>query len=75
MSKQKKKRNKRYQGEDAKTNTTGSAPVVHRYQAVQRGPVGEWWHRRKRVVKPLAITVTAISFVAWLLVELFRTLA
>lgn len=73
MSKNKKKRNKRYQGDDAKiSNATSSQPVVHRYQAVERSAAGEWWHSHKKVIKPTAIITAAVGIISWLLFELIR---
>jgi hypothetical protein len=47
MSRKHKKRNKPYTGEEA----TPQQPVVHRYTAVVRSPMGEWWHEHKRQAK------------------------
>ncbi|HRK40724.1 MAG TPA: hypothetical protein PLN95_01435 [Candidatus Saccharibacteria bacterium] len=72
MSK-KKKRTKRYSGEDAKVQQAGSSePVVHRYEAVERSRLGEWWHERKRMVKISAVIAALSAGVIWLLVELFQ---
>lgn len=72
MSK-KKKRTKRYSGEDAKTvNAVSSDPVVHRYEAVERSRLGEWWQGRKRTVKVGGIIVGVLGVIGWLLFELFR---
>ena len=68
MAKKPKKRNKPYTGADAKTQT----PVVHRYQAVQRSKLGEWWHERKRIVKFIAIAVGAVGLLVWLVFEFLR---
>ena len=68
MSKRHKKRTKRYQGEDA----ASSAPeqVVHHYEAVDRGRVGQWWFEHKKVTLTAA-KVGAIGLaVVWLLYEL-----
>ena len=46
MSRKPKKRNKPYTGQDAAVK-----PTVHRYQAIVRSPVGEWWHDHKKQVK------------------------
>ncbi len=72
MSK-KKKRTKRYSGEDAKVQQAGSSePVVHRYEAVERSRLGEWWHERKRMVKISAVIAALSAGIIWLLVELFQ---
>jgi hypothetical protein len=66
MSKNRKKRNKPYTGVDA----APAGPTVHRYVAVQRSPLGEWWHTRKKAVI-LGLKIAGITaIVAWLLYEL-----
>lgn len=65
----KKKRNKVYKGEDA---AAPSKPTVHKYTAVQRSKVGQWWHEKKRFAKPVIITTIIVLAIVWLLVELFR---
>ena len=72
MSKKQKKRTKRYQGEDAKqTTAASSAPVVHRYEAVERSRFSEWLQPRKRALKLGGAIVGGGAAVVWLLVELF----
>ena len=72
MSK-KKKRTKRYSGEDAKVQQADSSePVVHRFEAVERSAVGEWWHEKKRVVKIGALIAAVLIGATWLLIELFQ---
>lgn len=67
MSKKQKKRNKPYTGIDA----VPSQPVVHKYVAVQRSPLGEWWHARKKAII-LGLKVAGVTtIVVWLLYELF----
>jgi hypothetical protein len=67
MSKKHKKRNKPYTGADA----TPTQPVIHRYVAVQRSPLGEWWHtRRKAIILGSKIGAVAV-IVMYLLYELF----
>lgn len=67
MSRTHKKRNKPYTGEDAV-----KPPTVHRYQAVVRSPLGEWWQDNKRRFKIGAI-VAAIAFVVvYAIYELIR---
>ncbi|HKX72932.1 MAG TPA: hypothetical protein VJM32_02885 [Candidatus Saccharimonadales bacterium] len=66
MSKKNKKRNKPYTGADA----APSQPVVHKYIAVQRSPLGEWWHTRKKGII-LGAKIGGVSIiVAYLLYEL-----
>jgi hypothetical protein len=65
MSKKTKKRNKPYTGENAV-----GAPVLHRYQAVTRSPLGEWWHDNKKRVRVYAIVAGVAIMVVFLVVEL-----
>ena len=71
-NKKSKKRTKRYQGEDAKLPTSAAQPIVHRFEAVDRGPLQQWWHDKKRVVKVSALTAGGVVIFAWLLFELFQ---
>lgn len=71
MSKKSKKRTKRYQGEDAKTPLkTSSEPIIHRYEAVERNRLQEWWHTNKRIVKIAGYTGGGLFLLGWLLFEL-----
>lgn len=47
MAKQKKKRNKKYQGNDAKAST----PTVLRVSAEERSRFREWWLTYRQLVK------------------------
>lgn len=68
MSKQKKKRTKRYQGADAKT----ARPNIIRVEAVKRSKTGQWWHDNRRRVY-IALAMAAVVFVLSLVVvEIFR---
>lgn len=73
MARRNKKRNKQYTGEDAKRlQPAETQQTVHRYEAVDRGRIGQWWFEKKRTVK-IAAGVTAIVLILiWLVVELFR---
>jgi len=64
----KKKRNKVYTGADA----AAQGPTIHRYKAVQRSKLGQWWHEKKRVVKIVSITAIILLIIVWLIYELFR---
>lgn len=66
----KKKRNKKYQGEDAKQNAPSVEPTIHRYEAVQRTALGEWWQGKKRLAKPVAITGGIAIVAIWLIIEI-----
>lgn len=68
MTKQKKKRNKVYTGQDASV----SRPVVTRISAVKRNKVQQWWFEKKRIAKPVLITAGVVIVVVWLLTELVR---
>lgn len=70
MAKQKKKRNKSYTGADASV----TRPTVTRIQAANRNKVTQWWHEKKRIAKPVIITVLVLAVIVWLLIELFRTI-
>lgn len=70
MSKHKKKRNKQYTGADAAASTKG--PVVHRYVAVQRSPLGEWWHDHKRAAKITGIVAGGGTLAIWFIYEGLR---
>lgn len=72
MSKKPKKRTKRYQGEDAKHRNTATDGTVHRFEAVERSRLSEWWQGKKRVAKVGAIAIAGVTGVTWLLVELFQ---
>lgn len=71
MGKQKKKRNKKYTGRDAAM----TRPSITRVQAVNRSRLGQWWHDRKRVLKPILIVSTVVIVVVWLIVEFVRIIA
>lgn len=68
MAKQKKKRDKAYKGSGAAI----VRPSVTRVSAVHRNPVHQWWIERKRVVKPILITVGVVIFIAVLIFEIIR---
>lgn len=74
MSRRNKKRTKKYQGEDAKqfNQPVSSEPIVHRYTAVERSRLGEWWHSKKRIVKPVGLAVLAILLIVWMVYELIN---
>ncbi len=71
MAKQKKKRTKKYTGADAAT----TRPSITRVQAVSRSRLGQWWHDRKRILKPIIITAVVVAVIVWLIVELVRIIA
>lgn len=67
-NKQKKKRNKQYQGIDA----AKARPSVTKIAAVNRTRVGQWWFDRKKILKPVLIAVAVAIGVIWLILELVR---
>ena len=67
MSKQKKKRNKQYTGQDA-----AQGPVVHRYTAEFKSPAREWWDGHKRSIKLIGGIGGGAIVLGWLLFEFFR---
>jgi hypothetical protein len=71
MAKQKKKRNKVYQGVDASI----SRPIVTKITAVKRNRVQQWWFEKKRVAKPALIIGGVAIVIAWLLFELIRIIS
>jgi hypothetical protein len=66
MAKQKKKRNKVYQG------AATQRPIVTRISAANRNSVQQWWFDKKRIAKPALITAGIAIVVLWLLSELLR---
>lgn len=76
MSKKNKKRTKRYSGEDAKrpVATVSDEPVIHRYEAVERSKVGEWWQGKKKLARLGAIVLGVAGGSIWLLTELIRVI-
>lgn len=67
-NKMKKKRNKQYRGADAALKK----PVVTRISAANRSALGQWWFERKKIAKPIIITVAVLSAITWLIIELIR---
>ena len=66
MSRKHKKRNKPYTGQDA----VPDQPVVHRYTAVVRSPIGEWWQEHKRMVRIVSIIGGIVLIATFLVFEL-----
>lgn len=66
MAKQKKKRNKVYQG------AATQRPIVTRISAANRNSVQQWWFDKKRIAKPTLIAAGIAIVVLWLLSELLR---
>lgn len=68
MTKTKKKRNKAYRGVDSKL----AVPQVIKVEAVDRSQPLQWWHEKKRILKPVIIAALVIILIVWLLWELLR---
>ena len=68
MAKQKKKRNKSYSG----TNAAMSRPVVTRIQAANRNRASQYWFERKKILKPVIITLLIIAALVVLILEIIR---
>ena len=68
MSKQKKKRSKKYTGADAAI----TRPSVTRVKAVKRTKLQQWWLDRRRTLKPALIAVIVVSAFIWLITEIVR---
>ena len=68
MAKQKKKRNKKYTGQDAAM----TRPSITRVEAVHRNKLGQWWYDHKRVAKPIGIASAVVLLLIWLIIELVR---
>ena len=71
MTKTKKKRNKSYRGHEAKA----TQPNIVRISAVQRSPLGQWWHDKKRFAKPALIAAAVAGGVGILIFEIIKMLA
>lgn len=66
----KKKRNKAYSG----GTPAETRPTVHRYKAVVRSPLGEWWHDNKKRLRIGGVIVGGVLLVVWLIIELFNVI-
>lgn len=58
MAKTKKKRTKHYTGAGA-----AQGPVVRRFEAVERGRLGDWWIEHKLRVRIIGIAVLVVLIV------------
>jgi hypothetical protein len=67
-NKQKKKRNKVYQGAEAAV----TRPTVTKITAVNRSRVGQWWFDHKRIARPILIAAAVIAIIVILIIELVR---
>lgn len=67
-NKHKKKRNKSYQGADARV----SAPAITRVSAVSRHPVHQWLYDRRRIIRPALITAAVVFVITLVIIEIIR---
>jgi hypothetical protein len=58
-NKQRKKRNKKYQGVDAKV----TAPTVLRFEAEERSPLKEWWLQYRQMIRVIATIVGVLLII------------
>jgi len=68
MSRNHKKRNKKYTGADA----ADTKPNITRVKAVTRSPLGEWWQDNKKRVRIIALIAAGLVVLAYLIYELVR---
>jgi len=69
MGKSKKKRNKKYTGQDAKSDV--NLVRVRKVNAVVRSPLKQWLHERKKFLKRVAIIALIVGVVVFLIVQAF----
>jgi len=67
----KKKRSKAYTGADAKV----TRPAITHMTAANRSGLQQWYFDRKRLIKPISITIVVAIVVVWLLIELIRIIS
>jgi hypothetical protein len=67
-NKQKKKRNKVYQGADAAV----IRPTVTKITAANRSKIGQWWFDHKRIARPILIAAAVVAIIVILIIELVR---
>lgn len=70
MAKQKKKRNKAYQGRDARV----VQPQIIHVEAANRNRLSQWWFEKKAFLKPILIASGIALVVVWLIFELIRVI-
>lgn len=68
MAKQKKKRNKIYQGPEAAV----TRPVITRISAINRSKLSQWLFDRKATLKPILITVAIALFIIVMIYEIIK---
>lgn len=68
MSRNKKKRNKVYRGEDAAM----TRPVITKISAVNRSKLGQWWFDRKATMVPMLKIAGVILVVVLIIFEIIQ---
>lgn len=68
MAKQKKKRTKKYSGQDAAL----TKPSITRVTAVNRTKIGQYWFEHKRILKPVLIVTGIVVVIIILIIEIIR---
>ena len=66
MSKNKKKRNKKYTGADAAI----TQPVIIKIEAVNRNKLSQWWFDNKKIAKPVGIVAGVVFFLVIVIVQI-----
>ncbi|MDR1970259.1 MAG: hypothetical protein LBQ11_02885 [Candidatus Nomurabacteria bacterium] len=69
MGKSKKKRNKKYTGQDARSDT--NLVRVRKVNAVVRSPFKQWLHEHRKFLKRIAIIAVVVGIVVFLIVQAF----
>jgi hypothetical protein len=67
MGKNKKKRSKKYSGQDAKTDS--NLLRVRKVNAVVRSPLKQWLYEHQKFLRRVAIAVVVIAVVVFLIVQ------
>ncbi|MCL2174242.1 hypothetical protein FWH58_03070 [Candidatus Saccharibacteria bacterium] len=67
MSKSKKKRNKKYTGQDAKS--TDNLVRIRKVNAVVRSPLKQWLYDHRQFLKRAAIAIVVVGVVIFLIVQ------
>jgi uncharacterized membrane protein YdfJ with MMPL/SSD domain len=68
MGKNKKKRNKAYQGVDAAI----TRPVITKISAVNRSKLGQWWFDRKAMLAPILKVIGIALVVIVIILEIIQ---
>ena len=64
QSKTKKKRNKRYTGNDS----VATKPVITRVTASNRSRKAQWWYERRKLAKPLIIALVILLILLYIII-------